>query len=387
MARQSEYYRGKRKKRNRVLIPAAILLGLLSLTVVVFYGMQKYVVINRGSVRIELPLAQGSEASPLQPEGGDAYGEPAALETATASISFDERDYSTIEARTGTGLQPVRAIFVKSDELYPEKIEEYAARLNVGNALVFEMKPQSGAIKWDSKAQSAKSYALAGDPLSADMRELIRRLKTPGELTTQGVYLVAQISICRDELYASRCPSVTLRDKDGFSYRDEGGLWLDAYNLDVRDYTVTMVRELYELGFDEVVLADVMHPVLGEGVTVQYSREMSTAQGPVSEICGFALSVADELKDREGKLSIYVNSASALVGKDTANGQDGTLFFKLFDRVYYNTDRYAYTFNLADLQTKTIVGSYSERFVPVVINYLPDNPGTISWVLIDTETH
>ncbi len=41
MARTSEYYRGKRKKRNRVLIPAAILLGILSLIVVLFYGMQK----------------------------------------------------------------------------------------------------------------------------------------------------------------------------------------------------------------------------------------------------------------------------------------------------------------------------------------------------------
>ena len=96
--------------------------------------------------------------------------------------------------------------------------------------------------------------------------------------------------------------------------------------------------------------------------------------------------MADELKDRKGKLSIYVDSQSALVGRDTENGQDGTLFFKLFDRVYFNTDRYAYTFNLADLQKKSIVGSYSERFVPVVINYLPDDPDKISWVLIDTET-
>ena len=52
MARTSEYYRGKRKKRNRVLIPAAILLGILSLIVVLFYGMQKYAVITKDDVRI-----------------------------------------------------------------------------------------------------------------------------------------------------------------------------------------------------------------------------------------------------------------------------------------------------------------------------------------------
>ena len=381
MARTSEYYRGKRKKRNRILIPAAILLGILSLIVVLFYGMQKYAVITKDAVRIVPPILKEAESG----EPGES-GESAALETTNVEIVYDTPDYSTVEARTGSGLKPLRAIFVSADELYPEKIEEYAARLMVGNALVLEMKPQSGALKWNSKAWSATAFSLAGDPLSAEMQALLARLKQPGEVKDDGVYLVAQISICRDELYGSRSTTVTLRNEAGFNYTDEGGLWLDAYSLDVRDYTVSMVRELYDMGFDEVVLADVMHPVLPEGATVQYSRQMSTPASATNAVCGFALSVADELKDRDGKLSIYVNSQSALVGHDTENGQDGTLFFKLFDRVYFTTDRYAYTFNVADLQNKPIVGQLSERFVPVVYNYLPDNPDQISWVLIDTET-
>ncbi len=382
MARTSEYYRGKRKKRNRILIPAAVLLGILSLIVVLFYGMQKYAVITKDSVRIVMPLLDQAESG--EPGSVSERGE---LETTVTEIVFDERDYSTVEARTGSGLQPLRAIFVKADELYPEQIEAYAARLALGNTLVFEMKPDTGILKWNSQAWSARAFSLAGDPLSDEMKALIRRLKTPGEIKEDGVYLVAQISICRDELYGSRSTVVTLRDKDGFNYKDEGGLWLDAYSMDLRDYTVSMVRELYDMGFDEVVLADVAHPVTEEGVTLQYCRDMSTPPSAVNAVCGFALAVADELKDREGKLSIYVDSQSALVGRDPANGQDGMLFFKLFDRVYYNTDRYAYNFNIADLEGRPIAGKLSERFVPVVINYLPDNPEKISWVLIDTETN
>ena len=377
----SEYYRGKRKKRNRILIPAAILLGLLSLVVVLFYGMQKYAVITKDAVRIVPPILKESRSG--EPGESSERGE---LEKTDVEIVFDTPDYSEVEARTGSGLQPLRAIFVSADELYPEKIEEYAGRLVVGNALVLEMKPPSGVLKWDSKAWSATAFSLAGDPLSAEMQTLLTRLKTPGEYKEEGVYLVAQISICRDELYASRSTTVTLRSDAGFNYSDEDGIWLDAYSLDLRDYTVSMVRELYDMGFDEVVLSNVAHPVLPEDVTVQYCREMSTPPSATNAVCGFALSVADELKDREGKLSIYVNSQSALVGHDTENGQDGNLFFKLFDRVYFNTDRYAYTFNVADLQNKPIVGKLSERFVPVVYNYLPDNPDKISWVLIDTET-
>ena len=377
MARTSEYYRGKRKKKNRVLIPAAVLLGLISLVVVLFYGMQKYAVITKDSVRVEPPILGEMEELTGVSEGGERELEA----MAEVSVTFEEPDYSRVEADAGYGMKQMRAIFVKADDFTVDKITEYAARLNVGNALVIEMKPASGVIKWDSKAWSATAFSLAGSPLTEEMKTLLATLKE------NKVYLVAQISICRDELYASRSTVVTLRNDAGFNYMDEGGYWLDGYSLDLLDYTVTMVRELYELGFDEVVLANVVHPVLPEGTKVLYSREMSTPQSPVNAICGFALSVAEELKDRSGALSIYVDSAAALVGKDSANGQDGNLFFKLYDRVYYMTDRYAYTFNVADLQNKQIIGRLSERFVPVVLNYLPDNPDKISWVLIDTETN
>lgn len=378
MARTSEYYRGKRKKRNRILIPTAVFLGLLSLVVVLFYGMQKYAVITKDSVRIESPLLAASEDGESE-TAGETHAE---LEKTDAVIQFDEPDYSDVEARSVGSLGAVRAIFVSADELYPEKIEEYADRLIVGNALVLEMKPRTGILKWDSKAWSATAFSLAGDPLSDQMKALLASLKQ------DKVYLVAQISICRDELYASRSTVVALRNDAGFNYMDEDGYWLDAYSLDLRDYTVSMARELYAMGFDEVVLADVAHPVLPEDAPpLQYTRDMSTPPSAVNAVCGFALSVAEQLEDREGKLSIYVDSSSALLGRDSENGQDGNLFFKLYDRVYFMTDRYAYNFNVADLSNKPIKGNLSERFVPVVYNYLPDNPDQVSWVLIDTENN
>ena len=147
MARGSQYYRGKRKKRNRILIPTAILLGLISLIVVLFYGMQKYVVISKDKIHIDSPILEDSEdAAPVEAEG------QIELETTDANVIFESPDYSTITARTGQGLDQVRAIFVSADELNPETVQEYAARLMVGNALVLEMKPRSGALKWDSKA-------------------------------------------------------------------------------------------------------------------------------------------------------------------------------------------------------------------------------------------
>ena len=376
MARNSEFYKGRRRKRNRVLVPAAIVLAIISFAVVLFYGIQKYAVITQERVSVRLPFLTG-EDSLL-----DAADDETALELQSTNVSiiFQEPDYSTVQQQVDGQVPPLRAIFLSSTEINREKLMASAGRLIKGNALVLEMKPTGGALIWDSKSSVAASYGLAGNPLPEDVKSALAAIKE------QGVYLVAQISVCRDDLFASRSTIVTLRNKDtGGNYIDEGGPWLDAYSMELRRYTVELVRELYTMGFDEVVLANVMHPVLPEGVQLAYTRDMSTTPSPVNAVCGFAMDVAEELADRDGYLSIYLNSAPALVRADTATGQDGRLFMKLFDRVYYNTDRYAYTFNINDISPYVTAGQAMHRFVPVVINYLPDNSETVSWVLIDRE--
>ena len=66
---------------------------------------------------------------------------------------------------------------------------------------------------------------------------------------------------------------------------------------------------------------------------------MSTTPSPMNAVCGFAISVADQLSDRPGRLSIYCDSSYALVRTYEANGQNAPLFMKIFDRVFLGTDR------------------------------------------------
>ena len=46
MAKNREFYRGQKKRRNFALIPFVVGLALITLAVVAFYGLQKYVVIT-----------------------------------------------------------------------------------------------------------------------------------------------------------------------------------------------------------------------------------------------------------------------------------------------------------------------------------------------------
>lgn len=376
MARNSEFYKGRRKRRNYALVPFAIVLAVAALLVVAFYGTQKYAVISDDGVSVKLPLAGEEGDSPLDTERSVIRE----FDPVEVEITFDAPDYSRVEATAGENAEEMRAIFVAAGDLSEENINAAADKLNQGNALLLEMKPRSGLLMWNSAASAAQSYGLVSDS------EVVNSMpRIVSELKEKGIYLAAQISCCIDEAYASRSINVALRSVIGANFSNSEGTWLDPYNTDVRNYIVQLSNELFSMGFDEVVLADVMHPVfeLKEGEEppeLMYTRQMSTTPEPVNAVCGFAVSVADALQDRSGLLSIYCNSRTALARADTANGQDAALFMKIYDRVYFPTDKYTYSFNVTDMENSVPIGSVYNRLVPVVVNYLPDNS---SWVYIE----
>lgn len=381
MAKNREFYRGQKKRRNYALIPFVIGLALITLLVVAFYGLQKYAVITKDGVRIVMPW---DEPEAEVDEEGHEIREFEEVET---QLVFDEPDYSRITARAGRRARPMRAIYIAAEDVNRENLLRRAEQLNSGNALVLEMKPRSGYLLWVSDTELAQQYSLSVvNELTSDMPGMLQELRDYAAEQDKDIWLVAQISCCVDGLLATRTTDFALRTASGADYVDETGYWLDPYNAELRRYIVALVEELYDMGFDEVILADVMHPVPetreGETPAFIYTREMSAAPSPINAICGFALYAANQLEEREdGKLlSIYLDTPRSLVRYDEGTGQNGVLFFKLYDRVYYRTDRYTYTYNYSDIEPNVTIGSSKDRFVPVVINYLPDNT---SWVYIE----
>lgn len=372
MAKHMIFYKGRRKKRNYALIPTIIITAIVAVSLVLFYGMQKYAVITKDGVSVELPILQEGKTV-IDSQGHEVK----VFEPVEVELIYDQPDYSYIKPQAGEEAPEVRAIFVPAENLTKDKLMEYVGRLSLGNALVLEMKPRAGTLMWTSQASEAVNYGLnMSSETVAQLPQLIAEMKD------KGIYLAAQISCCLDELFASRSTTVTLRRADNnANYIDESGTWLDPYSLTVRNYIIQCARELYALGFDEVILADVAHPVFAEPVPLLYTRELSTSPSTVTAVCGFAINVARALEDRDGLLSIYCDSKPALVKAD-ANGQDAQLFMKLYDRVYLRTDKYSYSYNVEDIRNNVAIGNIYDRLVPVVENYLPENS---SWVLIDVE--
>lgn len=373
MARVQEFYKGRRKRRNYAFLPFLILLAVFSVVLVLFYGMQKYAVISKDGVSVELPILGGTGGVSEVDSTGHVVKD---FEPVSVPLSFGEADYSYVRTRAGENAPPVRAIFIPAENINSDKIMEYSARLVAGNALMMEMKPRSGVTLWETHTQMAQAYSLTMmSDTSKALPDIIASLKE------KDIYLVAQISCCIDELLPTRTTAFCIHTEGGMNFKDGLGTWLDAYNLDLRTWIAEMVRELWDLGFDEVVLKDVAHPSLAEAVPLVYTREISTPRSTAAAVCGLAAGVADLLYDRGDKvLSIYCNTREALVRDDLTTGQNAVLFMKLYDRVYLDTDKFSYPFNVEDIAGNVTVGNVYDRLVPVVINYIPDNT---SWILVD----
>ena len=228
MAKYTEFYKGRRKRRNYVFIPTAIVLGLITLTLVLFYGMQKYAVITKDKVEVKVPLLDNGENTVIDAQGNEVT----VFDQVDAQIVFDAPDYSGVEAVAGQGVGPIRAIFVPYTDLNTDKLEEYAGRLRAGNALVLEMKPRQGTLMWSTQSSVAQNYLL--NSTAVDNRSLIETFRK----NHPDVYLAAQISCCLDELFSTFSTSVTLKTSYGADYRDDSGTWLDAYSTTLRTYVV-----------------------------------------------------------------------------------------------------------------------------------------------------
>lgn len=372
MARVQVFYKGRRKRRNYLFIPFVVLLAIISVGMVTFYGLQKYAVINKDSVSIQLPILADKDAV------FDSQGhEVKTFDPVNVNVVFEEPDYSGVKAVAGADVEPMRAIFVPYTDLNHDKLQEYVSRLNQGNALLLEMKPRSGQLMWESQAEMAVNYGIS---VPSETTAAVKNFLA--DMEEKDIYLAAQISCCIDNLLPTRTSAYTIKNEIGMNYQDEKGFWLDAYNEAVRKYAAQMAQELFDMGFDEVVLADVAHPTLTEPVTLLYTNEISTQRSTMLAVCGFAVSVARQLQDREsGALSIYCDTRPGLVKPDLTTGQDARLFMKLYDRVYLKTDKSAYPYNVEDIQSNVTIGSVYDRLMPVVENYIPSDNS--SWVLVD----
>lgn len=329
--RPRDIYRGRRKFRVPLTVFLFVLSVLIISAVVLFYGLQQYLVYDQSGVSLQLPFMGGETAAPVSDQTSE---EPeATFEPVPVQVVYEDPDFSDLDLGGWQELSATRARFVPfSEAINTAELESAVTNLSPEEytGLVLELKDESGQLAWASASELAVNYGTSG---ALDYTE------TVAALHEKGLTAAAQISCCADALMARRNWPVSLQSVAGKAYQDEDGVyWLDPYNRDVRGYLIDLMAELSAMGFDEIILTNLYHPIREGGFT--YSVTLQTQANPVNAVCQMARRLAESLSGTGTAVSALIDGASLRDGLSAQTGQDLEIFWRIFARLYCVTDGY-----------------------------------------------
>ncbi len=366
--RPKDIYRGRRKFRVPLNIFLFVLAFLLVGGVTMFYVLQRYMVYGADGATLQLP-SFGSQEQTSELEG--IPPEPT-FEPVQVQVIWEDPDFEDMDLGGWEDLEPIQGMFYSLNTVTSaEDLAAAVSSMTSGSytTAVFEMKSASGQLAWPSDNATARDYATSGP---TDMTETIQALHEAGKT------VAAQISCFSDNLMVQRNWTCALQYSTGGLYQDSNGnFWVDPYNHTIRSYLTDLARELAAMGFDEIILADLIHPVAEQGFG--YSVVLQTEPDPVVAVCQMGRRIVDALQGTGVAVSARISTNSMRNGLSEQTGQDIGIFWRLFARLYCPTtiDMVATDRDMAAGFMEEDAGSTDVRFVPIT-GYTPeDSPSYI----------
>jgi hypothetical protein len=190
----------------------------------------------------------------------------------------------------------ISGIFAGS--FWPETIEKLAVRGL--NAVVLDGKDYMGTVNYPSQVKLAVETAAAKDGPIPDLARAIRFAHA------RGIRVIVRIPCFHDPWAAKRAPRISLMGVSGRPF--EMG-WTDPGNPEAQGYIVDLVREVVDLGADEVQLDYVRFPVYSPGI--KYAA-MPLADGQRSQaVKAFVRRVHEVTQPRRVPLSLDIFGVAA----------------------------------------------------------------------------
>ena len=241
MANNSEFYRGKRKKTAPALIATIIILAVIAFVIMLFYGLQKYIVVTNSGLHLEIPFLEDGSSQTVQTDDDNVVRQ--SFEPVNAQLEVGQADYSNIKATAGKDLSAVKLVYVPASSVTASGIESYLSKSPDATGVLLDVKTVTGMLVWESQADIAKGYGTSG---TVDLKSIISSLKE------QGKYVAVRMCCFVDNTLASRYTQLTLKTTAGQAYSDASGAWLDPTNATVKSYISSLCSELSKMGVDEI---------------------------------------------------------------------------------------------------------------------------------------
>ena len=134
-----------------------------------------------------------------------------------------------------------------------DRIMTQLERLPAGTPVMIEMKGPYGSFFYQSKLD---------DAVISQSTDMTAMASLVDKIQSKGFYAIAQVSAFRDRSFGNThvTSGLYMLSRAGL-WMDEGGMyWLDPTNATTTSWITSVVLELKEMGFNEVMLADFCFP-------------------------------------------------------------------------------------------------------------------------------
>ncbi|MEK7551795.1 MAG: putative glycoside hydrolase [Patescibacteria group bacterium] len=178
------------------------------------------------------------------------------------------------------------------------------------NAVVIDVKDYSGTMSF-KPANPELNHMWENSRCGAlDMKEFIETLHQ------KGIYTIARVTVFQDPHLTNQRPDLAVKKKsDGSTWKDFKGLsFTDPGSKEVWDYNISIAKESYDIGFDEINFDYIRFPSDGPMTDINFSWSMNRPKAEVLE--DFFAYLHENLKDTGVKLS------ADLFGMTTTNVDD-----------------------------------------------------------------
>lgn len=207
----------------------------------------------------------------------------------------------------------LKAVYVPLDSIVDGSAAQLAQQANA-NGVVVTMKDDTGKLNWTTNQVLGEPFQEGSSDPSTDAIKQWNQ----GDL-----YTIAQFSCFRDDI-VGRKMDYTLYTVSDFRWMDDEDYhWSTPESDAVQDYYISLMVELAQLGFDEILLEHCGFPSQQDGSlnNIQYP-----AQEKEALITQFLDKAAQALKPYETTLSIHTDYEILQVGSDETGLTASALF-------------------------------------------------------------
>ncbi|HEX3078749.1 MAG TPA: putative glycoside hydrolase [Lachnospiraceae bacterium] len=186
------------------------------------------------------------------PDSDDTNTDLAKSESITNAIEYDNtKDFPATDIASLVKVPACKAkgIYITGpkagSDKYMKELIQLVDRTEL-NTMVIDIKNDLGEITYKMDNDTAKEIGATKNYIR-DIEALVKELKE------KDIYLVARIVAFKDPLLAENMKSLSIKNKDGSTFKDKSGLsWVNPYKKEVWDYLIDIAKQAVDLGFDEI---------------------------------------------------------------------------------------------------------------------------------------